>query len=159
MTWDNNDPFDEMIEKMIKQFRLQGIPLSNDSRIRRWSYGYTIMPGPDGRPVFREFGENPGILEKVQENEILTQLDVDHKNKRARILAEIPGVSKEDITINVTENLVTIRVNKGSQLLNKEIPFDVKINPDTAGANYNNGVLDLTLNLEKTDKGKEIRIN
>ena len=164
MTWKNNDPFDEIIEKIFKQLRNDSMFTSNPN-IKSWSYGFTMTQGPDGRPLIREFGQNP-FQDHEQlnigvptEEEILTQVDVDTNQNKVRILAEIPGISKEDIKINATENKVIIKAQKNSQIISKEFPLEVKINPETANANYNNGVLDLTLEIEEGNRGKEIKIN
>lgn len=166
MTWNNNDPFDEMIEKIFRQFGLRDLEFQSDPHVKTWSYGYTMTKGPDGEPVIKEFGSNPfqdrsqmGLGEPL-EQEILTQVDVDDSNNRVRIIAEIPGVSKEDIKINATDKKVTIRASKDSKTITNEIPLGVKIDPDSADVSYNNGVLDLLFKItEDTDRGKEIKIN
>jgi HSP20 family protein len=166
MTWNNNDPFEEMIEKLFRQFGIKDPSLIDDPNVKTWSYGYTLTQGPDGKPVIKEFGDNRFQKQnsmsdlEPEEQDILTQVDVDVANNRVRILAEIPGVTKEDIRINATEDNVTIRAVKDSQVITKELPLEVKIDPDTADASYNNGVLDLLLTLtEEKDRGKEIKIN
>ncbi len=162
MTWNNKDPFDEIIEKIFKQLRNDSM-FTDNPNIKSWSYGFTMTQGPDGRPLIREFGQNP-FQEQLNigvptEEEILTQVDVDTNQNKVRIIAEIPGISKEDIKINATENKVIIKAQKNSQIISKELPIEVKINPETANANYNNGILDLTLEIEEGNQGKEIKIN
>jgi HSP20 family protein len=164
MTWNNNDPFDEMIEKIFKQLRNDSM-FTNNPNVESWSYGFTMTQGPDGRPLIREFGQNP-FQEQEQlkialplEEDLLTQVDIDTNHNKVRIIAEIPGISKEDIKINATENKVLIKARKNSQIITKELPLEVKINPETANANYNNGVLDLTIEIQEETHGKEIKIN
>jgi HSP20 family protein len=164
MTWNNKDPFDEIIEKIFKQLRNDSI-FTNNPDIKSWSYGFTMTQGPDGRPSIREFGQKP-FQDQEQlnigvptEEEILTQVDVDTNQNKVRIIAEIPGVTKEDIKINATENKVLIKAQKNSQVIFKELPLEIKINPETANASYNNGILDLTIEIQEENQGKDIKIN
>lgn len=164
MTWINDDPFDEMIKRIFKQFGFDGGSPIGAPNVRSWSYGFTMTRGPDGKPVIRELGNLPSAegfnINETQEEDLLTQVDIDEKNNVVRILAEIPGVSKKDLKINATENKVVIRAGRDSGTVTKEIPVGLTIDPETADASYNNGVLDLSFKLAKErHEGKEIEVN
>jgi len=92
------------------------------------------------------------------------KLDVEETEKLYTIKAEIPGVAKEDIHVDVDGNLVTIRAEarreapgteaREGKLLRGERYFGamaraftlpVEVDTDAAVAKYENGVLMLTL--------------
>ena len=61
------------------------------------------------------------------------------------ITYELPGISKENIELNVSQKNVTIRVNEGTRKYYKSIDFQYPIRPDTAQAKFTNGILDLII--------------
>ena len=76
-------------------------------------YGYSMTIGPDGKPVIREFGnvkrsDDPlkGITDKRE-----PLIDVVEGEKQVRIIAEIPGATKEDIEMSVRDMTLTISVD------------------------------------------------
>ncbi len=133
-------------------------------------YGYSMSVGPDGKPVVREFGNvkpsmRPGAfgmplpsIEPTETREPLvdTFIEGDH----VKVVAELPGVEKPDITLESTEDSLTLRVDKPQRKYYKEVDLPAKVDPNTANASYNNGVLEVTLKQFKPtrSKGKEIKI-
>ncbi len=92
------------------------------------------------------------------------KLDVEDNEKLYTIKAEVPGVAKEDIHVDVDGNLVTIRAearreapgteSREGKLIRGERYFGamaraftlpVDVDADAATAKYENGVLTLTL--------------
>ncbi len=90
------------------------------------------------------------------------------------ITAELPGMSKEDIDVTVTENTITIRAEKkeekeerteegiritrGYSGFYKEIALPVAVDPNTAKAKYNNGILEIRVKKIAAEKGKKLKI-
>ena len=159
-----NDDFDKIIERMFKRFGMDPTIDPNDQNVKTWSYGYTMTMGPDGKPVVREFGtgfpQTGFTLEEPTPMETLSQVDVDRENGRVRLLVEMPGVAKESIKIKATENRVRISAGNETKDYDAEIPLDAEVDPDSAKATYNNGVLDLTFKLVKApeDPGVDIKV-
>ncbi|MCS7143273.1 MAG: Hsp20/alpha crystallin family protein [Aigarchaeota archaeon] len=111
-------------------------------------WGYSITVGPDGRPIIREFGNlRPGrrgdLLEVKREREPL--VDVINEDQQIRVVAELPGVTKEDINLIVTGNKLTVRVDTQERKYFKEIDLPEEIDPESSSASYKNGVLEVTL--------------
>ncbi|MCS7117973.1 MAG: Hsp20/alpha crystallin family protein [Thaumarchaeota archaeon] len=111
-------------------------------------YGYSITIGPDGRPVVREFGNvrpgrrgEPPML-KVEREPLVDVLDEEDK---VRVVAEVPGVRKEDINLNVLDSRLVIRVETEQRRYYKEIDLPAEVDADNSKASYNNGVLEVTL--------------
>ena len=102
-------------------------------------YGVTMRMGPDGIPHVREFG-NTSPRENVREP--LT--DVIEEPELIRIIVELPGVRKEGIDLRVNEASVDVDVDEEGRRYSKRVPLPTGIDPSTARANYNNGVLEVT---------------
>lgn len=128
-------------------------------------YGFTYKLGPDGKPKFEEFGNAPykNTLGNSQimgrdVREPLTDINVDDKN--VYITYELPGISKDDIDLSVSEHNVTISVENGPRKYYKSLDFDYKLTPNKCIAKFTNGVLDVTVEKEKKsgDSGKRITI-
>jgi HSP20 family protein len=163
MSWINDD-FDKIIERMFKRFGMDPTIDPNDQNVKTWSYGYTTTMGPDGKPIVREFGtglpQTGFTLEEPTTMETLSQVDVDRENGRVRLLVEMPGVTKESIKIKATESRVRISAGNETKDYDAEIPLNAEVDPDSAKATYNNGVLDLTFKLVKApeDDGVDVKV-
>ena len=70
------------------------------------------------------------------------------------VVAELPGVSKDKIKVKVTENKVVIRASNGKKYY-KEIELPAEVDPKTAKAKYNNGVLDIRIKKKGAKKEEE----
>jgi HSP20 family protein len=123
-------------------------------------YGYSVTMGPDGKPVIREFGNiKPGLpvgrpaVELKREREPV--VDVIEEERQIKVVAELPGVRKEDVELNTTENSLTIRVEGEKRKYFKEVELPVEIEPGTAKATYTNGILEVTLEKKKPETGKK----
>jgi len=103
------------------------------------------------------------------------KLDVTEQNGEYRVVAELPGVKKEDIKINVEGDAVSIAaetraerdVKDGERLLHSERYFGKisrafrlgqEIDQSRASAKYVDGVLELTLPKKETASAKQIAI-
>ena len=163
LSWINDDQFNKIIERFLKGFGAE--PFENmepqeGSNVRSWHYGYSMTMGPDGKPVVKEWGNIKPTLNPSQNNliqspqaEPLTQVDIDKEENKVSVLVEIPGLRKEDIKVIATENLIRITAHNETRNHDTDIPVTVKVDPDTAVATYNNGILDLKFTiLEAPDK-------
>lgn len=127
-------------------------------------YGYQITVGPDGKPHVREFGNvKPaarGLIEQSSIREPLVDTSVDEKSNSLTITAEMPGISKEDIKVNVSNNLIVLHGEKGDKKYHTEIPVKSDLEDSSARALYTNGILELKIKLKApvNSKGREIKI-
>ena len=62
----------------------------------------------------------------------------------------MPGVNKEDIKLNVSDQYVTIHAEKGEKKYHTDIPVDVELDDASAKATYSNGILELKIKLKQT---------
>lgn len=121
----------------------------------------------------------PGFYVKPLHGDPLpAQIKVDVKETPAAytVLAEVPGVSKEDIQVTVEGNVVTLRAevkqqdrqSEGEKLLRSEryygavsrsFQMPVDIDDGAAKARYENGVLQLTLPKKAAVAGQRLTID
>lgn len=127
-------------------------------------YGFNIGVGPNGKPVMSSFGN----IEK----EFLTgetkvrktrepMVEVNEEGDQIVLVAEMPGVSKEDIEITTTNRVLTISTEKNvlGRRYFKEIELPGDIDSDYVKARYTNGILEIRLKkLMKKEKGTSIEV-
>ncbi|MDD5111748.1 MAG: Hsp20/alpha crystallin family protein [Candidatus Altiarchaeota archaeon] len=121
-------------------------------------YGWSMRVGPDGKPHVEKFGNVPakggeGAPEITGEREPLT--DVIEGDEEIKVIVELPGVDKKDIKLEAGEETLSIAVDSEKRKYGKELLLPAKVLPDTTKANYNNGVLEVTIKRaeRKPDKG------
>jgi HSP20 family protein len=109
-------------------------------------YGYSMTIGPDGKPVIREFGNvkrgaEPfkGITEKRE-----PLVDMVDGAKDVRVIAELPGVSKEDVDVQVKDRTMVISVDREDRKYHKELQLPDTAVVDGARSSFNNGILEVT---------------
>ena len=72
----------------------------------------------------------------------------------------MPGISKEDIKVNVSSNIIVLHGEKGNKKYHTEIPVKTGLGDSSAKAFYTNGILELKIKLKGPLKsnGREIKI-
>jgi len=119
-------------------------------------YGYSVTIGPDGKPVVREFGNvrrGEGKPWKAIQDKREPLVDVVSSGKEVRVIAEMPGVNKEDIGVTVNERSMTISVDREDRGYYKELDLPGLVDPNGARSAYNNGVLEVTIPLKSPKEG------
>ncbi|MFP3220033.1 MAG: archaeal heat shock protein Hsp20 [Candidatus Marsarchaeota archaeon] len=139
-------------------------------RIRRedfsfgpYIYGFSVSVGPDGKPVFKQFGNvKPSRRGLLETKAIEPYYDVmeDKKNNQIKVYIEMPGVSKEQIHLTADENELHVEAKGEHKEYEADIPLDVPVDVSSASATYNNGVLEVTLKPKEPlqKPGNEIKI-
>ncbi len=168
--WGLQDPFDfgfrsgfgnidEMIERMFKAMRDR--PTTDLTSPNSLYYGYSLNIGPDGKPRVREFGNvkptSRGAVE-LGSREPFVDTVIDEKENKLKILAEMPGVQKEDIRLEVLEGSLKITAEHGDRKYETSVPITVAVDTSTASATCNNGVLEVTMRLKEKPKPKGVNI-
>lgn len=129
------------------------------ANVTRWD------PFEDIDDLFRGFFLRPMRLESPSVGEgqpMRVKMDVKENEKAYVVLAEIPGVKKEDIQVSIEGNQVSISAEakrereekQGEKVLRSEryygrvyraFTLGQDVDPEAAAARYENGVLELTL--------------
>ena len=153
---------EDMLNRMFRTVR--EINTSDLTSNTPYYYGYQVTIGTDGKPHVREFGNirpsAKGLVEQTGVRAPLVDTALDEKQNTLKITAEMPGVNKEDVKIDVSDKYVTIHAEKGEKKYHADIPVDVELDDVSAKATYSNGILELKIKLKQAQKskGKEIRV-
>lgn len=158
---------DEMIEGMEKDFEetlKEFEEIGKDSKVRKYGpyvYGFSMSVGPDGKPVIKEFGNVKADVNGKPSLQYSREplVDVFDEKGQVKVLAELPGVDKNEINLDTTGKTLTI--STADKKYHKEVELPVEVNPDDVKASYNNGVLEVIMKRkELREEGKKrIRIN
>ncbi len=163
---------EEMMNKELKEFTSR-VPkdyvrereLPSGKKIRElgpFVYGYSMTIGPDGKPVIREFGNvQPSKRGPMIKEEREPLVDVVNTDGEIKVVAELPGVEKENIKLHVLDDLLTVSVDRPERKYYKEVKLPTEVEPKNAKSSYKNGVLEVTLQKAKKPKtkGEQIKID
>jgi HSP20 family protein len=148
---------EEMLNRMFRAVK-EGSTAGAATSQLPYYYGYQINVGPDGKPHIREFGNvKPaarGLIEQSGVPEPLVDTSVDEKNNQLTITAEMPGVSKEDIKVNISDTYITIQAEKGDKKYHTDVPINLALKDVSAKAIYSNRILELKIKLKQIPKTK-----
>jgi len=113
---------------------------------KAYEFGLSVTLGPYENPHIREFRKpQPSYYGPEIQEEREPLVDVVEEDKEVVIVAELPGVEKEDIKLHGTEKALTISVDTPQRKYYKELALPVEIAPESAVATYKNGVLQVSL--------------
>jgi HSP20 family protein len=157
---------EDMLNRIFRTVRqINPLDLAGGGSNAPYYYGYQITVGPDGKPHVREFGNirpsAKGLIEQAGVRAPLVDTAIDEKHNTLRVTAEMPGINKEDIKVNVSGKYVTIHAEKGDKKYHTDIPVDVELDDtSSAKATYTNGILELSIKLKQAlkEKVKEIKV-
>jgi len=124
-------------------------------------YGYTMPTGPDGKPVTQEYGNvQQDKLPTENKREPLIDTLVDEKEKTRKIVAEMPGVEKKDVSVVVGDDkVIYIDAERGEKNYHVKVPIKHKVDAESPKATYKNCILELVFKLEDEKlKGKAIDV-
>ncbi len=168
------DVFDEIFREMEEEmFRLMRefeymTPRISEEELREgkilgpYVYGFRITIGPDGKPIIEEFGNVKRVRGKPMISEEREPLvDVFEKDDEITVIAEIPGVEKDKIKIQISDDKrkLIIRASDTNRKYYKEVELPAEVDPKSAKASYKNGVLEVKLKkIKKETKGFEIKV-
>lgn len=125
-------------------------------------YGYQITVGLDDKPRVREFGNikptTRGLVEQSKVREPLVDTVIDNKDNTLIITAEMPGVTKQDIKVKMSQEHVSIHAEKDDKKYHIDIPVDLELDEKSARATYTNGILQLKIKPKAPAKPKQTEI-
>jgi HSP20 family protein len=180
--------FDEMRTEMEREFEEQFKDIENiapkdlvreyetstGGKVREYGpfvYGYSMTIGPDGRPKVREFGNVKSPLSSSRagggsfnkpliSSERQPLADVTTTDKEVKVVAEMPGVSKQNIIVNVHDNSVEITTTDTERKYREVVQIPPETDIETATSTYKNGILEITFNKKQQTKpkGKQIKV-
>jgi len=112
-------------------------------------HGFNVNIGADGKPRVDSFGnlkQKPSGKTKVEQSRE-PLVEINEEANQLVIIAEMPGVTKEDVELKATNHSLTISTKSDSfgKKYYKEIELPVAINSDYAKARLQNGILEVKL--------------
>lgn len=126
-------------------------------------YGYSMTIGPDGKPKVREFGNirSPfaGLKLGASNRPLISSereplADIMTTDKEVKVVTEMPGVSKENIKINVRDNSIEVKSDDPQRKYHKVIDSPPEADIETAKSTYKNGILEVIFNKKQQSKPK-----
>jgi HSP20 family protein len=139
------DLADKLREEGIeKKGEIGGLP-----RGARGVYGFSIRTLA-GKPVIESFGNirettRGPVVEEVRE----PMIDVFDEEDHILVIAELPGVSENEIKIEVAGDILNLTASDKDRKYAREILLPGKVKSESMKTSYNNGILEITLDKEK----------
>jgi len=126
-------------------------------------YGWSMRVGPDGVPHVEEFGNTkamPSTFKQGLPSGREPLVDVMETDDNVKVIAELPGVDKGDVDLEITESNLIIKVDTEKRKYYKNVDLPATVDSESVAAKYNNGVLEVTLDKKSPEKkGKKIQID
>jgi HSP20 family protein len=142
------DPAQGMDEMFDRLNRAIGMSLENFGQ-HPFVYGFSMTQRPGEDPEIREFGNIPTFeqIENGDKHYLGTRkplIDILESEDKVHVIAEIPGIEKENILLNATDLILDIETIDGNPKYSERVELPVKVDPQSAKATYKNGVLEVT---------------
>jgi len=110
-------------------------------------YGVTVKLGlGDDQPRVEPFGNirkdtrsGNTVVQEVREPVV----DVFEEKDHVLVVAEMPGVSAEDVSIEIDGDLLTLSAARGDKKYRKEVQLPESFSRDNAQVSCNNGVVEI----------------
>jgi HSP20 family protein len=144
--------FGDLVEK-LGELAKAGEQLSQTGEIHgpgkevKGIYGFTVKVGlGDDGPRVEPFGNirqdresGRTVVQEVREPVV----DVFEEEDHVLVLAEMPGVSAEDVKIAVEDDLLTISAERGDKKYRKEVLLPASTTREKTHVTCNNGVVEI----------------
>ncbi|ELY36607.1 Hsp20/alpha crystallin family protein [Natronorubrum tibetense] len=124
---DRDEPFDDLfreIERMMNE----------------------MMNGADANVDFDSSGVDNGFG-------MDTHVDIHETDEEIRVVADLPGVEKDNIELECDGKTLTISASSDHREYDERVSLPQRVNEHTASATYNNGVLEVVFDLAEQSSG------
>ena len=153
---DELDKYFEEFEKDVQDFARNTISAAH-LKTEPYVAGFSLRLGPQGRPNVQFFGDSP--LHHDGFRSPMNEQILDEKSGVLRLVLEMPGVEKNDIQVEATDDTAVVTADTEGRKYRAEIELKAQVQPDSGRAEYRNGILDISFSLrDKTNKGYK-RVN
>jgi HSP20 family protein len=128
----------------------------------------------DTDKFFNEFGWGQEQTEGLDEASWAPKVDIYETKDNYVLNAELPGLKKEDISIDLNDNTLTlkgerkfeekvekdnyVRVERSYGSFTRSFVLSDNVNAESVTANYKDGMLEVTLPKKEEAKPKEIKV-
>ncbi|MBL7212148.1 MAG: Hsp20/alpha crystallin family protein [Desulfobacteraceae bacterium] len=109
-------------------------------------YGVRVRTLADGKPTVQPFGNikrtpKGPVVEEVREPIV----DVFDEDKGIHIVAEMPGIQKKDITLEINGDILTIAAEGQNRKYEKEVLLSKQGKSEDMTWTYKNGILEIKI--------------
>jgi HSP20 family protein len=106
-------------------------------------YGFSIRTLA-GEPIIESFGnirETPGgpVVEEMRE----PLVDVFDEKDHLLVVAEMPGIEKEDIMASFEGNTLELKAERGQRKYRRRVKLSAPVDPATVAVSYKNGIAEI----------------
>ena len=122
------------------------IDLSHLKEGMKGVFGFSIKTAVGGKPIVEPFGnikKTPKGPKVEEEREPI--IDVFDEKEEIKVYAEMPGVSQEDIKLDLKGDILDISAQTGNRKYHKEILLPAKVKAETLTSSYKNGILEISI--------------
>jgi HSP20 family protein len=156
------DSVHDMDEIFGRLNRAMGMSLENLEQ-HPFIYGFSVTHRPGESLEIREFGNIPTFeqIENGDRRYLDTRkplIDILETEDKVHVIAEIPGIEKENILLNATDLILDIETIDGNPKYSERVEMPVKVDPQSAKATYKNGVLEVTFKRLESSSRTSINI-
>jgi HSP20 family protein len=156
------DSVHDMDEIFDRLNRAMGMSLENFGQ-HPFIYGFSVTHRQGENPEIREFGNIPTFeqIETGDRRYLDTRkplIDILETEDKVHVIAEIPGIEKENILLNATDLILDIETIDGNPKYSERVELPVKVDPQSAKATYKNGVLEVTIKRLESSSRTSINI-
>jgi len=81
--------------------------------------------------------------------EPISDTSIDRKENTMTITAEMPGVTKQDVNVNITDQHASIHAERGDKKYHTDLPVNVQLDNVFGKTTYSNGVLEIKIKLKE----------
>lgn len=144
------DDIERRFERMFSE-------LSNENSR---TYGYTMYQGPDGIPHVREYGNAVGSFSPLISKGGDPFIDVTRSGDEISVIVELPGMSKEDVSLEENGKTLSIRAESKTRRFEKDVALPCEAVPGSSSATFNNGLLEVRMKArDEPQGGRRIEIS
>ena len=123
-----DDPFDDLFREIE---RMMNEMIGGNTNV-------SVRTGPDSG-----FGQD-------------THVDIHEHEGEIRVIADLPGVEKDDIQLQCDGRTLTVHAASDRREYDEHIKLPGRVDETTANATYNNGVLEVVF--DRTDQRSNINV-
>jgi HSP20 family protein len=137
---------EKMVDDMVNDSTKSFVDKGEKKFPNPYVFGFSVSIGPDGKPQVHRFNSLQSPLQGAQmekENEPL--LDILDCNEEIVVIAELFGVDKKDVKLDVSDSTLSISVNTLERSFCKNLCLPAKVCTDSLQTSYKNGVLEVRL--------------
>jgi HSP20 family protein len=148
------DQIDEMMRRMVEEMN-EGTMFDMDSLEKFMNqhpdganpfvFGFSMRVGPDGKPTIQRFGNAPSPDGVGMTPQLEPLVDIIEENDEIIVVAELPGVEKDELKVRVKGQTLTIDVNNPQRPYHTELTLPAKVSKEEAKSSMRNGVLEVRL--------------